>query len=439
MLDLLKFLRATNPTRTLAIENEDDRKYYIDFSSVRGENIIEKLRDNIAIFSPDIPTCDLFTGHIGCGKSTELLRLKDELQQQGYHVVYFESDEDLEMNDVDVNEILLVIARRISESLENEGFFLDEKTGYFQRLFKDLQEMIQGVDISCVGFTLGICEITAQAKESPRLRDKLRGYLEPRTSSTIDAINRELIQPAIQKLQQQGKKGLVVIVDNLDRLSPSPKPWGRPQPEYLFVDRGTSLRGLGCHVIYTIPLGLRFSNDYRMVVERFTVSPLVLPMVPVHLRDGHEHEQGMVLLRQLILARAFPDFTNQQRFESISEICDSPETLDRLCQVSGGHVRNLLRFLNSWIREERKLPLSRERLEKVIQIERNQLVLGINQGEWELLRNVAQQKKLTVVDDDQNPRYQKLLRNLLLLEYCDQDGSWFDINPILADAKEFKV
>jgi hypothetical protein len=39
------------------------------------------LRDNISFFSPDEPTCQLFTGHIGCGKSTELLQLKLELKQ----------------------------------------------------------------------------------------------------------------------------------------------------------------------------------------------------------------------------------------------------------------------------------------------------------------------------------------------------------------------
>ncbi|NEQ85003.1 MAG: ATP-binding protein, partial [Moorea sp. SIO2I5] len=73
MADLQTFYRATNPSKTLAVDNEEDRKYYIDFSSVRGGQIIEKLRKKIAIFSPNQPTCELFTGHIGCGKSTELL------------------------------------------------------------------------------------------------------------------------------------------------------------------------------------------------------------------------------------------------------------------------------------------------------------------------------------------------------------------------------
>ena len=64
----------------------------------------------LPVFSPDEPTCELFTGHIGCGKSTELLRLKAELEQEGFHVVYFESSQDLEIGDVDITDIMLAIA-----------------------------------------------------------------------------------------------------------------------------------------------------------------------------------------------------------------------------------------------------------------------------------------------------------------------------------------
>ncbi|MEM9092975.1 MAG: ATP-binding protein, partial [Cyanobacteria bacterium P01_F01_bin.53] len=117
--DLKKFYRATNPSETLRADNTEDRKCYIDFASVRGGNIIGKLKKKITFLSPDEPTCVLFTGHIGCGKSTELLRLKKELEDEGFYVVYFESSEDLEMADVEIGDILLVIARRISQSLDN--------------------------------------------------------------------------------------------------------------------------------------------------------------------------------------------------------------------------------------------------------------------------------------------------------------------------------
>ncbi len=78
-IDIKDFYKATNPTRTLKAQNVEDQKCYIDFSEVRGEDIISTLKDHIE-WNQDDRTCNLFTGHIGCGKSTELLRLQVELE-----------------------------------------------------------------------------------------------------------------------------------------------------------------------------------------------------------------------------------------------------------------------------------------------------------------------------------------------------------------------
>jgi len=446
-VDLRKFFQATDPGKALAVDNPEDKKYYIDFSSVRGGAIIKKLKQKITFFSPDAPTCVLFTGHIGCGKSTELLRLRAELEQEGFHVVYFESSEDLEMTDVDISDVLLAIARRVSQSLDK--LLLGEPSRLkelLQGAAKVLNSDVTGMKFKVPGvgdvgvtsekekFSLafGIGEITTKAKSDATLREKLNQYLGPQKTQLLEAINQELLEPAIASLKQQGKKGLVVIVDNLDRLDSRQKPFGRPQQEYLFVDQGEYLTKLNCHLVYTMPLALKFSNDYGNLTQRFE-EPRVLPMVPVQLRDGSECDAGMELLRQMILARAFPDLDEQERLSNITEIFDSSKTLDRLCWVSGGHVRDLLRLLNTWIMEEMELPLSSATLEAVIRARRNEMTMPISDDEWELLRQVRQRKK---VSGDQG--YQTLIRSRLVFEYRDSGESWFDINPILAEAKELQ-
>ena len=435
-LNVKTFYQATNPGKALFTDNQEiEEKYYIDFSSVRGGKIIEDLKDNIAMWSPDEPTCQLFTGHIGCGKSTELWLLKQLLEAEGFHVVYFESDKDLEMGDLDVSDILLTIARQVIESLNTlEKLNLDEPRR-FKSIIEGAIKLLQTeIEISPeVELSFGIAKITAQAKASPQLRSKLRDYLGPRSNGIIETINQELLEPAHKKLKQRGKNGLVVIVDNLDKVDSSPKPWGRPQPEYLFVDRGEQLASLHCHVIYTLPLALRFSNDFNTLTQRFKSDPQVLPMVSIQLRDGKEFGEGMAKLRQLVLARAFPHLEEQQRLEKITEIFDSTETLDYLCKMSGGHVRNILRILNDAIKKQKGLPISSENLNKVIQNFRNERTLAVEDEEWELLRQVAQTQK--VKGDD---GYQRLIRSMFVYEYRDDDGSWFDINPILKDSVELK-
>ena len=432
-LDLPKFYKACNPSKTLNIQNPEDRKYYIDFSSVRGARIIEQIERTITDLSPDEPTCQLFTGHIGCGKSTELLRLKYFLEEQNFHVVYFEATEDIDIGNVDISDILLSITRHVIESLEKLG--IKFQPNYFQRIFQDIQRILTTeVDITDVEFSVGIATITTQIKGSSNERNKLRSILEPRTASLIDSINGEILEPAIDRLAAQGRKGLVIIVDNLDRIDNTIKPSGSSQPEYLFVDRGEQLRRLKCHVVYSIPLILTFANQLLPLQERFGSYIKVLPMVKVKTRDGQLFEEGINLLRQMMLARAFPDLEEQERLNLVTAVFDSPETLDRLCLISGGHVRNLLVILYSCL-QQKNPPISRKCLEGVIRRQRNMLRRAITFDEWNLLAEVKQNPWISGEEE-----YQTLISSLFVFEYEeddeDEEGTWFDVNPILGEAKE---
>ena len=327
-LDLTKFYQTCNPAKTLVLGNAEDRKYYIDFSQVRGAKIIQELNRTITRLAPEDPTCQLFTGHIGCGKSTELLRLKAELEQQDFHVVYFESSQVLDMANVDITDILLAIAGQVSKSLETVAINL--KPGYFQELFTSVNQFLQSpIDLE-VKFSVVIAEITAKTKENSQNRDQLMQYLEPRTTRILESINEDIIKPAQRNLKQQGRKGLVVIVDNLDRIDNTPKPNNQYQPEYLFAERGDKLKTLNCHIVYTIPLVLIYSNALGRLKDRFNVSPKVLPMVAVKQRDESDFTLGINLLQQMIMVRAFPNvnWENCQANQNlITQVFDSADTL----------------------------------------------------------------------------------------------------------------
>ncbi|NER52891.1 MAG: ATP-binding protein [Symploca sp. SIO1A3] len=215
-VDLSQLFRACNPNKTLDLSQAEDRQYYIDFAAVRGNNIIRELQRTI-VLSGDEPTCQLFTGHIGCGKSTELSKLKAHLEQEGFHVVYFQSSQDLDLADVDISDILLAIARQVSQSLEEAGIKLQPNR--FQELLEDTVTLLNS-DITGLNFkipkggnwglktdkgkstlALGIAEITTKAKNSTTIRSFLRQHLEPRVNNILEALNQELIIPAQQQLQ----------------------------------------------------------------------------------------------------------------------------------------------------------------------------------------------------------------------------------------------
>ncbi|MDX2240936.1 MAG: AAA family ATPase [Leptolyngbyaceae cyanobacterium bins.302] len=432
MLNIDAFFQACDPALPLSYNEPEERQYYIDFAPVRGSNHIRELKRTIALLS-NKRTCQLFTGHVGCGKSTELRRLQAELEEMGFYVVYFESSEFLDMSDVDVTDILLAIAHQVSESLESIQIRL--KPDYFVRLFQEIGDILQTpVEFSNVEFSVGISKITARTKDSPRLRSQLRQFMEPRTNGILKAINDELLGQATTELQQRGHQGLVVIVDNLDRVDGRQLPIGRTQPEYLFIDRGDQLSKLNCHLVYTIPLALIYSNENETLRQRFGggVGPKVLPMILVRSREGTPYAEGIHLLRHMVLVRAFPDAEPTRRLDCISHVFDQLATLDRLCLVSGGHVRNLLGLVRNCIQQSDP-PFPRDIVEQVIRGQRDALARAIDDEEWHLIRQVVDQQSVTG-----EVEYQMLLRSMFVFEYQDIQGTWFGVNPVLAETTRYQ-
>lgn len=359
---------------------------------------------------------------------------------------------------MDISDILLAIAKQVSKSLEDAK--VQFTPNRFQQLLKGTAELLNsevtGLKVKVpevqvagtglkltedVGFTaedgtyslsLGIGQIMTKAKNSKDVRSLLRQHLEPRINTILKIINGELIETANQQLISQGKSGLVVIVDNLDRIDNKLRVQDRRQPEYLFVDRGDQLRRLRCHLVYTIPLVLSFSNENENLTNRFGSSPQVLPMVRTQNRDGSSCDAGLAALREMILARAFPGLSPQDQLAQLHEVFDSLETLDRLCRASGGHVRNLLVLVNYCLKKADP-PFTQGLLDQVISLRLHDLVKGIEDDEWELLREVHRTKAVRGEGE-----YQTLLRSLFVFEYRDAEQTWFDLNPVLLAAKEIQ-
>ena len=91
-------------------------------------------------------------------------------------------------------------------------------------------------------------------------------------------------------------------------------------------------------------------------------------------------------------------------------------------------MRNLLRLLNDSIKQEKQLPIARDTLEAAIRTYRNSRMLAVDDEEWGLLKRVAKQKTL-----GGDVAYQTLIRSMFVFEYFDDEGPWFDVNPLLID------
>ncbi len=80
------------------LEGEEIERYYVDLSAVRKTSAIESVSTILDFQEPAQFSTILFTGHRGCGKSTELKRIQ-KLWAEDYRLIYLEVNEETDIND----------------------------------------------------------------------------------------------------------------------------------------------------------------------------------------------------------------------------------------------------------------------------------------------------------------------------------------------------
>jgi len=374
-------------------------------------------------------------GASGWGKSTELLRLKADLEKKGCLVVYFAADEDdIDPEDVQYTDILLACTRHLLKELS----FADPKPlfGWIGSLGDDLKDLAQ-TEISFTDLKIEapiqlFAKLTATIRAIPTERKKIRDKVNPHTIALLTALN-EFIADAKRKLPA-GKTHLVAIADNLDRIVPIPQEHGRTNHDEIFVDRAQQLQGLDCHVIYTIPISMVYSSratDLRDIYGDLRVLPMIMVQTP----DGQTNAAGVDKIIEIIRRRIQP-FEPKAVLES--EIFSSAEGLQKLCLFSGGHVRNLMLLVRSAINYVDALPIADEAIQRAITQARKTFRRTVEHDEWVLLAKVADSKQIDNADE-----YRKLLFNRCVLqyEYFDKEGElqpWYDVHPLIRGIQQFK-
>ena len=219
---------ACNPAKPL--EPGDNR--YVDCSPARGVQSIKKIL-GWKICHSEESLHELVSGNRGCGKSTELLRLKKYLQDKGYFVAYFEASEDLDMNDLQYSDLILSDVLNLTRILSEEKVKLDDKLlkqfyNWFAEVTieKEERKYLEAEIKSKVGvrapllsfFIQFMATVIGRIKTSTESKKTIRQRLDPRISQLIENTNYFIMDARI-KLKKKGYNDLVIIIDNLDRLT----------------------------------------------------------------------------------------------------------------------------------------------------------------------------------------------------------------------------
>ena len=412
--------------------------FYVDCKEVRGNQDILILGRKIKRSQRN--TCQLYAGHRGAGKSTELLRLKDYLEKQQFYVVYFAADEeDVDSEDTQYTDILLACTRHLLKDLRNANS--QPLLNWLRDCWDDLKDLLgRKMELEKISIETGeisslFAKLTADLKAVPSQRRKIRERVNPHTVNLIKALN-QFIDNAKKQLPDKKKK-LAIIVDNLDRIAPIKRENGRNNHDEIFLDRSEQLKGLNCYVVYTVPVSMVYSNRANDIKDIYGI-PQTLPMIMVRTQEGDIYEPGINKMKEIITERV-RKYTPNLSLET--EIFDSLETLEGLCLMSGGHVRNLMLLTQSAIDETEDLPISRRAVQIAITDARDVYRRTVESNQWEILAKVSRTKNIR--NDDQ---HRSLLFNRCILEYTNfsnkegQQGRnpWYNIHPLIKGITQFK-
>lgn len=406
----LKSLQACNPSFSICLEKEVN--YYIDLAAARGENVVKRMRRAIAL-SPNKPTYQLLSGQIGSGKSTELLRLKLELEQQGFEVIYCAVDQYLQIHDFGLAELGLVVLKLILQQLESKGDSIS--LTYLPNAIAEIEKwmrIIPSVNISTYGQHLQ--RILQTLQDNDQSRRQLHHHLETGLTNLLIVAIEEVTGIAVDRVKQTGKKGLVILVDNLDRLA-------LEQADLIFGKGGKYLRQFQCHTIYTLPLAIANLSEQLSLKGNVAIA---LPNLQLCDRNDVVHPESLNLLRQLVLARMLPNTAPEIRLDQVTDCFDHCETLDRLCLASHGHLPYLLSLLKGCLQAQ-DLPIELDTLNQVLECDRNTRLSTIcDRDRQDLDKCLNNDYALT-------PEAINLCRRLLLFARHDAQGYWFS-SPYIA-------
>lgn len=426
-------------------------EYYYNCAEARGGSaLVQEFQRHLQLANDYI--FFLFSGHIGCGKSSELAALQRALttptpSTSCYFPVLLNASEYLDDYDAAPTDILLAIITELADTLRTQAH-IELKDSYFNRRLDEIKGfLLSDVELKEADLTLGFAKAKVQRlKKDPTARKQVREVLAPKMSSMLEEINLVFDEARLRLKQQQVQFGsashtctdIVIIVDNLEKIRRlEGLDEGLSSQRELFLERYTQLTGMKAHFIYTVPLRLVRSSDGPQLEQRY--GPLfVLPMIKTTERGTRQPYKPGVEAMRVLLQKRLKWLKLEQAF--------TPEALDFLLTYSGGHVRNLMVFIQNACTYANAIPIPLAAAHKALQQTVRTYSTAIPEGHWDKLALLDRSPNQEILNGDDD--YLVMLENLSVLEYIDGIGDddpfalaapWYAVNPIVRQLQKLKA
>jgi AAA ATPase domain len=418
------------------LRGKEMERYYVDLSTVRNTKAVAQVDKILEFQEPEEFTTILFTGHRGCGKSTELIRLEEKWKQE-YFIIYLEADREIDIQDARYTDLYLVLFKQIEFELRKLGIQFDRALisnfeDWFKEITKENEQTVESsvsmsgtLEVSASPVPIPfiaklLVKLLAQIKGSDKSKKTIRQVLE-QDISRLQADLNFLLQDGLKKLRQKFPqyKGFLVVFDNLDRVPPH-------VGEHLFFDYAPQLQTLNCNIIYTVPISVLYSEkkvtnffDNTNIVPMVNIYDLKLDIPALAYRDD-----VLKTVASLIEYRV-----------NVDDIFESSDRLLDLIKASGGHIRQLMQMMRTAIISASSAGRSK--------IDAEDVTVAIKQVQFDFERIIPDEHYPILVqvylnkEISKNQIGQMVMFNTSALEYNGNER-WNYINPVVRHIKGFQ-
>lgn len=166
--------------------------------------------------------------------------------------------------------------------------------------------------------------------------------------------------------------------------------------------------------------------------------PDVLPMIMVRDRAQKANPAGIAKLQELVRKRI--EVIDPALAQNLTtKVFDCPDTLDRMCCMSGGYVRILMQLMPGAIDQIDGLPITSHAMQIAVEEARDAYRRSVYDREWQALATIAATKDIDT--DDTDPLHFLLDRYVLEYRYYDKQRRlqrWYDVHPLMEEIEKFQ-
>ena len=412
-------IRVFDPRQPL--EGETLRAFYTE----RGSDARKKMRIHIEVAN-DKPSSILFTGHGGSGKSTELNKLIEELNQ-AYLVVKVRTGDIVSSTDLTYVDIVLIAAMALFRAASDEQLIRRAPAQIAEEVWHQIRQVIENIifghqptrapvgneaqlSLSIPKAVFGLAlEFEARFKNEADTRDRIRERLRDNLSEVINKANR-----LIEEIQNRHRLPVLLIVEDTDKPDPA-------RAREIFFDHPQSLTAFKALTIYTFPVALRYDAQF-IDLDRYFKSFRMPNLALVH-KDGKINKHSWRVLGEVIRRRLDPALI-------------APKARQTIIRASGGIMRLLIGLMqsaavNAQARGAQRIEYT-DAISAIADL-RKDFIAALKSEDYPILAARYRDKQLS--NDD---ALQPLLQTRALLEY-ENDSTWCDVHPVILPLLEERV